>query len=112
MPSTREPRRLDFTPFVTSCGKLNLGRTHLFEAESEQYFKEKDSGTVHKRQKPPKLYIELMQLFLKDKSLHVVDACSGAGSCALACLDINVNCVILERCAVKARLICQRVKCS
>ena len=59
-----------------------------------------------------KLYSELMQLFSKDKSLHVVDACSGAGSYTLACLDMNINCVVLEKCALKARLICQRVKCT
>ena len=72
-------------------------------------FEEKDTGISYKRQKPVELYSQLIEVFSKDKCLHIIDACSGAGSCPLACSSLSRKCIILEKCPVKARMIRQRV---
>ena len=73
-------------------------------------FKEKDSGTTHKRQKPVKLYEQLLKEHHTDKSLHVIDACGGAGTCAIACISLGMKCVVLEKSKIKARLIRQQIE--
>jgi 16S rRNA G966 N2-methylase RsmD len=62
---------------------------------------------VYKRQKSVKLYEELLEVL---KAEHVLDACSGVASCAVACLSKDIKCVVLEKSAIKARLIYQRLK--
>lgn len=101
-------------PFVVSSGAPIVPATNIFTADNGAVVKEKDSvsGISSNRQKPAQLYIDIMKTFTKDKSLHIVDACSGAGSCALACSILGRKCIIFENSLAKARLIRQRVNCS
>ena len=99
-------------PFVVSCGTPNDPATNLVTADNGPFTKEKDSGIVSKRQKPLQLFFEIIKIYTKDRSLHIIDACSGARSCALACSKLERKCIILEKSLVKARLIRQRVNCS
>ena len=39
------------------------------------FFKEKDSGEIYSRQKPAQLYEVQINLFTRDKTLHINDAC-------------------------------------
>ena len=39
----------------------------------------------------------------------MIDACSGAGSCGVACLSLGLKCVVFEQSQIKARLIKQRI---
>ena len=72
-------------PFVVSCGNPSVRALDLVKLNGEiTLFKEKDTGMSYKRQKPVELYSQLIEVFSKDKCLHIIDACSGAGSCALA----------------------------
>lgn len=97
-------------PFIVSCGDPNKLATNLFIIDEEVILaKEKDSQETYKRQKPKQLYKELINLFSKDKSLHIFDICSGAGSCTLSCVELGRNCVVIEQSLVRARLIRQRV---
>ena len=82
----------------------------LFTQSADDLFAEKDTGISHQRQKPVKLYIKLLNLFVQDKTLYVVDACGGAGSCALACQEFGVKCLVLDKSPIKVRLIRQRAK--
>ncbi|XP_028410359.1 uncharacterized protein LOC114532976 [Dendronephthya gigantea] len=53
----------------------------LFTQSADEFFAEKDTGITHQRQfKPVKLYVKLLNLFVQDKTLYVVDACGGSGS--------------------------------
>ena len=98
--------------FVVSCGTSNVPATNLVTADNGPFTKEKDSGIVSKRQKPLQLFVEIITVYTKDRSLHIIGGCSGAGSCALACSTLERKCIILEKLLVKARLIRQRVNCS
>lgn len=71
------------------------------------FTKEKDTLEIHKRGKPSGPYKQLFSAFQGDKSLHGIDACSGAGSCSVAYLSTGVKCVILDKSQVKVRLIRQ-----
>ena len=82
----------------------------LFTQSVDELFAERDTGIIHKRQKPVKLYEKLLNLFVHDKSLYVVDACGGAGSCALACQELGIKCIVLDKSDIKVRLIKQRAK--
>ena len=83
--------------------------TNLMQVDERvTHYKEKDSGVVYSRQKPVALYTELLKLHARDKTLHVIDACSGAGSCALACMQLQFKCLIIEKSTIKLRLIRQR----
>ena len=95
-------------PFVVT-GDLKGGSPILYSEVSGPLTKEKDTSTTYSREKPPKLYEQLLSLFQTDRSLHVIDACSGAGSCGVACLSLGVKCLILEKSRIKARLIRQRI---
>ncbi|CAB4019463.1 Hypothetical predicted protein [Paramuricea clavata] len=97
-------------PFlVTRTSKIVKSNNH-FSVPEDIAIKERDSGMVYKRQKPVKLYEELLEVLKADKSQHVIDACSGVASCAVACLSKDIKCVVLEKSAIKARLISQRLK--
>ena len=83
-----------------------MATTNMFIVESsEPTVKEKDTGIVDNRQKPTKLYEELISIFNKDKSLHVLDCCGGAGSCALACNALGLKCIVIEKSPFKNSLI-------
>lgn len=96
-------------PFVLSCCNPRVATTNIFEADEEQLFKEKDTGMEYKRQKPVKLYKDFILMFSSDPSLYILDCCSGAGSCAVACTALKRKCVVLEKSEAKARLIQQRL---
>jgi DNA modification methylase len=98
-----------FPVVVTKTSKV-IQAENLFSARNEIVVKEKDSGIVYQRQKPVKLYEQLLDIFKADKLLHVIDACSGVGSCGVACQQKGLKCVILEKSRLKFRLINQRVK--
>ena len=88
-------------PFVASCGTPNVPATNLVTADNGPFTKEKDSGIVSKRQKPLQLFVEIItkdrsEIYTKDRSPRISDACSGAGSCALACSTLEQKCIILE----------------
>ena len=72
--------------------------------------KEKDTGISYGQQKPIKLYEKLLDPLKADASLYVIDACSGVGSCGVACQTPRRKCIIIEKSEVKARLISQRLK--
>jgi DNA modification methylase len=97
--------------FVVACGATKTPATNLFSVGKDSRIKEKDSGTVSRRQKPVLLYKKLLELYCKDTSLHILDVCSGAGTCAVACAADSLKCVILEKSPIKVRLIKQRVNC-
>ena len=61
------------------------------------------------REKPAKLYEQILNTYLTDKSLYAVDACSGSGSCGVACQSLGVKCLVLEKSQMKERLIRQRI---
>lgn len=82
----------------------------MFSIPSEPFTKEKDSGVIYERQKPVALYSSLLEIFHPDKLLHVLDSCSGAGSCAVACLNAGLKCLVLEKDLLRARLIEQRLQ--
>ncbi len=95
-------------PFVV-CGRPING-SNVFKVVNKMIVaKEKDTGCSYARQKPVELYEELIHIFSKDKTLHILDCCSGAGSCALACMSLKLKCVVLEKSATKIRLIRQRM---
>jgi DNA modification methylase len=97
-------------PFlVTRTSKIVKSNNH-FSVPEDIAIKERDSGMMYKRQKPVKLYEELLEVLKADKSQHVIDACSGVATCAVACLSKDIKCVVLEKSAIKARLISQRLK--
>ena len=39
----------------------------------------------------------ILNILLNDKSLYVVDGCSGGGSCGLACISLGIKCGIFEK---------------
>ena len=71
-----------------------MARTNIFQAEDEKLFLEKDTGMEYSQQKPVELYKDIMKSFSNDPSLYILDCCSGAGSCAIACSSLKRNCVI------------------
>ena len=97
-------------PFLVTKTSQQIKGDDLFTQSVDELFAEKDTGTIHQRQKPVKLYVKLLKLFMHDKSLHVVDACGGAGSCALACQELGIKCIVLDKSGIKVRLIKQRAK--
>jgi hypothetical protein len=98
-------------PFIVSGSKITLvSSTNFIEAEADPLAKEKDTKSIYTRQKPIALYKKLLEIFCADKTLHTVDACSGAGSCGLACADEGLKCLIMEECDIKIRLIKQRLQ--
>ena len=83
-------------PFIVS-GSSTIeveAAANIFKADGEPLAKEMDGGITYKRQKPFQLYCDLIKVFCHDKSMHIIDACSGAGSCAMACstLGHKVHC--------------------
>ena len=91
------------------CGTTSKQGTNILTIEEKMHLvSEKDTGQVYARQKPVQLYTELINLFSNDKYMYVIDACSGAGSCALACSAAKKNCIVIEKSSIKARLIRQR----
>lgn len=97
-------------PFIVTRTSKVLRSGDLFTQPRDQLCKEKDTGAIYNRQKPVALYKQLLEIFVDDKSPHVVDACSGVGSCALACRDLGIKCIVLDKCDIKIRLIKQRAK--
>ena len=97
-------------PFVVTVTSKMRKRKNLFSIGEETLVKERDCGISYKMQKPVKLYQELLDALKEDKSMHVIDACRGAGSCGVACLMKGCKCIVIERSALKARLINQRLK--
>ncbi|XP_028417131.1 uncharacterized protein LOC114541406 [Dendronephthya gigantea] len=98
-------------PFIVS-GSSSIeveAATNIFRVDGEPLAKEVDSGIKYTRQKPIQLYCELIKVFCHDKSLYIVDACSGAGSCAMACSKLGLKCIVLDNSALKLRLIRQRL---
>ena len=100
------PTNLTFPFVVTKTSKM-IKRKNLFSIGEETLVKERESGISYKRQKPVKLYQEQLDALKEDKSMHVIDACSGAGSCGVACLMKGFKCIVIETSALKARLIDQ-----
>jgi DNA modification methylase len=94
-------------PFLVSCGMPDGNVISVKECIVT--VKEKDTGTSYQRQKAVDLYTQLIQLLSKDKSMYIIDGCSGVGSCALACTTLGRKCIVLEKCPIKARMIRQRV---
>ena len=103
------PTNLTF-PFVVTVTSKMRKRKNLFSIGEETLVKERDCGISYKMQKPVKLYQELLDALKEDKSMHVIDACRGAGSCGVAFLMKGCKCIVIERSALKARLINQRLK--
>ena len=60
--------------------------------------------------KAHQLYEKLLDTLKADASLYVIDACSGLGSCGVACQMTRRKSIIIEKCEVKTRLISQRLK--
>ena len=83
--------------------------SNLFASPHETKFTERDSKTSYKRQKPVELYKKLLQIFSTDKTLHIVDTCSGASSCAVASNVLGLKAIILEKSELKVRLIMQKI---
>ena len=102
-------RRTTF-PYIITRTSQNIKNGDLGTHRAGQPFGERDTGVIHKRQKPVELYSALLKNFMHDNSLYVVDACSGAGSCALAYRELGINCLVLEKSNIKVRLINQRAK--
>jgi hypothetical protein len=84
-------------PVVVTKTTNVIQTENLFSARNEIVVKEKDSGIVYRRQKPVKLHEQLLDVFKADKLLHVIDACSGVGSCEVACQQKGLKCVVLEK---------------
>jgi hypothetical protein len=82
-----------FPVFVTKTTKV-IQTENLFSPRNEIVVKEKDSGIVYRRKKPVKLYKQLLDVFKADKLLHVIDACSGVGSCEVACQQKGLKWVL------------------
>ena len=97
-------------PFVIIETSRAITSKNIFSAAGDVSVREKDSGLAYARQKPIKLYRMLFDIFKPDPMLHVLDACSGAASCALACGKKGLSCVVLEKSELKIRLIKQRSK--
>ena len=91
-----------------SCGN-SPGINLISLKESIVQVKERDTGATYSRQKAVDLYSKIIQLCSTDKSLYIIDACSGVGSCALACSTLGRKCVVLEKSPIKARMIRQRI---
>ena len=72
----------------------------------------KTVGLLQKDKSHCSFSLRFIKIYTKDRFLHIIDACSGAGSCALACSTLERKCIILEKSLVNARLIRQRVNCS
>jgi hypothetical protein len=85
-----------FPVVVTKTTKV-IQTENLFSPRNEIVVKEKDSGIVYRRQKPVKLHEQLLDVFKADKLLHVIDACSGVGSCEVACQQEGLKSVFLEK---------------
>ncbi|CAB4029494.1 Hypothetical predicted protein, partial [Paramuricea clavata] len=98
-------------PFIVSGSKSTLvSSTSFIKAPADPLAKEKDTKSVYTRHKPIGLYKKLLEIFCADKTLHSIDACSGAGSCGLTCADEGLKCLIVDECDVKIRLIKQRLQ--
>ena len=95
-------------PFVVTKA-LGDGNPVLFAEVGESLTKEKDPAAIYVREKPAKLYEQILNTFLTDKSLYAIDACSGFGSCGVACQSLGVKCLVLEKSQMKERLIRQRI---
>ena len=65
-------------PFVISCGMMRLPCLK----KGTQEYRTNDKS-------PWNFTINYFELFSKGKCLHIIDACSGAGSCALACSSLG-----------------------
>ena len=98
------------SPFVVSRTNKKVTATKSFHAPHERKFIERDSKTSYQRQKQVELYKTLLQLFSTDKSLQIVDVCSGASSCAVASNILGMKAIILEKSELKVRLIKLRIK--
>jgi DNA modification methylase len=83
----------------------------VFRMGGDSVVRDKDTKEIYDHQKPVKLYSSLLDVFKPDKSLHVLDVCSGAGSCAVACKNAQYKCLVIEKSLVRCRLIEQRLKC-
>ena len=95
-------------PFVITKA-LGDGNPILFTEVGESLTKEKDIAAIYVREKPAKLYEQILNTFLTDKSLYAIDACRGSGSCGVACQSLGVKCLVLEKSQMKERLIRQRI---
>lgn len=102
---------LPFLVSRVSNGHFQISANDIISVNGESLIKEKDSGITYERQKPVELYSTLLDIFSPDKSLHVLDTCSGAGSCAVACTAAKYKCLVLEKSLTKCRLIEQRLQC-
>ena len=79
-------------PFVvTRTTKCDIKSVNLLSESSDPF------STIYQRQKACKLYETILNILLNDKSLYVVDGCSGGGSCGLACISLGIKCGIFEK---------------
>ena len=83
------------------CGKTNEVNELQFIAEPvgamatvQPVVKERDTGAMYSRKKAVDLYLQIIQLYSTDKSLYIIDGCSGVGSCALACSTLGRKCIV------------------
>ena len=97
-------------PFVVTKTSNCIKTTSLLSCPGDGIVKEKDTGISYGQQKPIKLFEKLLDTLKADASLYVIDACSGVGSCGVACQMTRRKFIIIEKCEVKARLISQRLK--
>ncbi len=67
----------------------------VFTEVGESLTKEKDTAATYVREKPAKQHEQILNTFLTDKSLYAIDACSGSGSCGVACQSLGVKCLVL-----------------
>ena len=90
--------------FIVCESPLNHVVTNLITVEKEICFlNEKDGADICSRHKPTELYEVLINLFTRDKTLHIIYACCGADSCAVSCSrwahsTTCGHCVITQTC--------------
>ena len=69
---------------ITKTSKC-IKTINLLYYPGDALVREKDTCMCYGRQKPIKLYEELLEILKVDALLHVIDACSGVASCGVAC---------------------------